>query len=105
MGKPSYDPDSREQVKGRKQAVEARHARDISDLRALLAQVEGRRFLWRLARKAGVLRPVFVSNSMEIARDAGVHDFCLEFFRDLQEARPGVIFQLDAEFAKETIDA
>lgn len=95
-----YDPSDPEQVKGRKQRVRLRRATEIEDVAALLAIAAGRRFLWRLLSNAGVYRPLFALNSLEIARNAAEHDWCQWLVVDLNKAEPGIIFTLAAEFQK-----
>lgn len=93
-----YDPSDPGAVKKRKHKERRRRSLELEDVRALLQRKEGRRFVWRLLSNAGIYRPLFTANSLEIARNAAEHDWCLWLMRDLNEAAPGIVFELAREF-------
>jgi hypothetical protein len=81
-------------------ALDERVARDreISDIRALMSTVPGRRFMWRLLDKAGIYKSSMTGNSqtffLEGQRNIGlfllaqVNDHCLdEYVQMLTENR------------------
>lgn len=60
---------------------------EVADLRWLLDQPQGRRFMWRLLSTCGVYRTSFTGNSETFLRE-GRRQVGLEFMADIHEHCP-----------------
>lgn len=68
----------------RKEELEARQAED--DLRAVMAMVQGRRFIWRWLGITGIHRTSFSTNALTMAKDEGRRNVGLQLEAELMEA-------------------
>ena len=75
--------------------------RDVGDLRRILKEPEGRRFVWRLLGKAGIFHTSFALNSNQTAFSEGRRSIGLDLLIDLNEADVGAFAQLQSEYMSE----
>lgn len=86
------DPDSQEAAH-EEQRLKQKHERDSeeSDFKWLMSSKRGRRIVWRLLERAGVLRTSFSTNAMQMALVEGnknegyrtlglIHSHCFELY-------------------------
>jgi len=75
--------------------------REINDLRRMLKEPEGRRFIWKLLGEAGIFHSSFALNSNQTAFSEGRRSLGLDLLIDLNEADVGAFAQLQREYISE----
>lgn len=85
-----------EQVKQAAQKEKTGRARDLNDLRAVLAMREGRRYTWRQLSDCGVFRSSFTGNSTTFFNE-GRRDVGLRLLADVMEAQPEAFLLMQQE--------
>lgn len=71
----------------RDNSAKARRLRELDDLKVVMQQPEGRRFMWRLLEQCGVYRTSFTGNSETFFRE-GQRNVGLWALTEMQEAAP-----------------
>lgn len=71
---PQFNAADQKQVKERERKGKIDRKQEITDLRAVLAMPEGRRFLWRFMGACGVEESSFNANAALMAKACGMRD-------------------------------
>ena len=86
------------------QAKKARERLELDDMRWLMEQPQGRRFLFRLLQRGRIFSPMYVPGA-EIYRNAAKHDFCLLYLSQVLTVNPAALQVMQAEAnTKEIVD-
>lgn len=89
------DPTDTRQVDTEREAAAAakreRQRRDIEDLKWLLEQAQGRRFVWRLLEQAGVYQSTFNSSGSVTAFNEGKRAIGLWALAQIHDHTPDVL--------------
>ena len=81
---------------------ERRHARDVNDLRKILAIPEGRRYIWRLWGLTGVFRSSYAPKDANMTSfREGQRDVGLAMLQDINDASPTALSQMRSEYLSE----
>lgn len=56
---------------------------DDADLKWLMSHKEGRRIVWGIFERSGIMRPVFNTNSMQMAFNDGMRNEGVKLFADV----------------------
>lgn len=83
--------DSDEQAAAEAQAEEARRlarAIEIDDVKWLMSDKRGRRFMWRLLAGTGLYRSSFVTNAMQVSFNEGQRQVGLGWLGEVMENTP-----------------
>jgi hypothetical protein len=83
------------------QLEKRRKDRDISDLKKVLGDVEGRRFVWRILSESGIFRGSFNANALAMAFNEGKRDIGLLVIGEINGNVPQRLFQMQGEFASD----
>lgn len=70
-----------------KREAKSERKRELEDLRWLMGQKPGRRFVWRLLGKAGIFRTSFTGNSTTFFNE-GMRNLGLTVLNDINEDHP-----------------
>ena len=86
------------------QAERSKRKRDryLSDLRFLLKNVEGRRFIWGVFTKCGTFVSPKSNNNDDTNMFIGRQQVGLDLLNDILEAKPEAFTQMQQEFVSET---
>ena len=77
-------------------------AREINDLRDILAIPQGRRYIWKLWGLTGVFRASYVPKDANLtAFKEGQRDIGLALLQDINEASPTALGQMRSEYLSE----
>ncbi len=82
-----------------KKAEEARKQREreeMDDVRWLMGDPRGRRFMFRLLQRGKVFSPIYVGGA-DIYRNAARHDFCLQYLSQVLTACPEALQVMQSE--------
>jgi hypothetical protein len=71
--------------------------REVADFRWLMANAEGRRFVWRLLAQAGMFRTSFSSNGLEFGRNEGNKNMGYMLISEIHESCPERYHQMVKE--------
>ena len=85
-----------QQVKRARRREKDRAKREQSDLRWVLSDPRGRRFLWKLLGDAGIFRTSFTGNSETFFRE-GARNLGLQVFTAIHESAPGLYLEMAQE--------
>lgn|SRR5690606_9075403 len=86
------------QAQGEREEIDARLA--AADLREIMGQEVGRRFVMRILLESGVEdAPLYVSNAMDLARDSGKRFIGGELLRGIRAHAPEEEFLMRREYA------
>ncbi|HXD72176.1 MAG TPA: hypothetical protein VN628_00495 [Vicinamibacterales bacterium] len=85
-----------EQVQHAARKEKDRARRDVDDVRAVLSSRQGRRFVWRVLKAAGLYRSITVEGSMIYAL-SGRRDFGLEVLDWVTGASRELYVQMESE--------
>jgi hypothetical protein len=77
----------KKQVRKAAQKEQSRRDKELNDLRFILNDVQGRRFLWRYLGECGVFRSSFTGSSETFFRE-GERNVGLKLINDIHEASP-----------------
>lgn len=96
-----FDPlDASAQDKSRAKETEAQRLqreREVADFKWLMANAEGRRFVWRLLGQAGVFRTSFSTSGLEMARNEGNRNHGLMLIDEIHTICPDRYHQMVKE--------
>ncbi len=70
---------------------------EANDLAALMATIEGRRFVWRFLSKCGIFRQSYVSDSNGTAFNEGQRSIGLMLYAELQLACADLYLEMQRE--------
>jgi hypothetical protein len=91
-----------ESVEQRKKEAERIHRRNIEDLRWILDNARGRRFLWRIISLTGVFRTSYVpKDTNQTHVNLGQQQIGLGVVAEITEADPAAILKMQNEFISE----
>lgn len=91
----------KEQVKDAAGKEKRGRDREIDDVAHLLADVHGRRFLWRVLEECGVYHQSFNHSGSIMSFNEGKRSVGLLLLRDIMEASPEAYVQMMKEFKGE----
>ncbi len=74
-----------------------RRGQEDADLMWLLGHKEGRRIVWGMLGRSGIMRPVFNTNSMQMAFNDGVRNEGIKLFADISRVCPESYIQMMKE--------
>jgi hypothetical protein len=77
-----------EQVKSAREKEKSQRDRELDDVRTVLANPVGRRFLWRYLSLCGVFTESFSVNEMMTAYNEGRRNIGLKLLADIHESQP-----------------
>lgn len=89
----------RRQVQEVEKKSHLQREQELNDFRFIMQTPEGRRYVWRLLREAGVFRTSFTGNSETFFRE-GMRNMGLMIMNDLNEACPERYLQMTNEARK-----
>lgn len=69
---------------------------ELNDIRFVLSERSGRRFVWRYLEEAGIFRTSFTGNSETFFREGG-RNLGLKLLADINEAQPDAYVQMVRE--------
>ena len=69
---------------------------ELDDIRAVMATVEGRRFMWRFLEAGNIFRKCFTGNSSTFYNE-GKRELTLGFYADVMEAAPELFWKAQKE--------
>jgi hypothetical protein len=79
-----------------------RKAREVNDLRDILALPQGRRYIWKLWGLTGVFRASYAPKDSNLtAFREGQRDIGLALLQDINEASPTALGQMRSEYLSE----
>jgi len=79
-----------------------RRARDLSDIRTLVATPEGRRFYWRLLEEGRIFLGAFAGDSVNYTNyQLGRQSIAQDFLKDLFDAKPSAFQEMQREHESE----
>jgi hypothetical protein len=93
---------SRKQVESAKDKERRQGMRASNDLRAILATVEGRRFMWRLLGRCKTFSSIYEA-SARIHYNAGQQDIGHNLLIEIDEADPEAFFKMRNEAQQEGV--
>lgn len=79
------------------EAQRLKREREVADFKWLMANAEGRRFVWRLLEKAGVFRSSFSQNGLQMALNEGQRNQGLMLLSEIHEHCPDRYHQMVKE--------
>jgi hypothetical protein len=95
----SFDPLEEDKKKAQEKSRRLRE-RELGDIRHVLKDPEGRRFLWKVLGDAGVFRSSFTGNS-ETFYNEGKRSLGLAILKDIMDARPEAFLMMQREYVSE----
>lgn len=105
MSERDYDPlNPRKQSDSEKKETDQQRIdreRNIEDLKYLMGQPQGRRFVWRLLERAGVFRNSFSLNGLEMAFKEGNRNLGTFLLTEIHEHCPGRYVEMMKEQKRE----
>ena len=90
------------QVRGRKRDDKLRQAQKDADLKWVMSDPRGRRFIWDLLAFTGIHQDSFSTNALTMARNEGRRAVGLHLEIDTLNACAGSFLAMQAEAQKET---
>ncbi len=94
-----YDPTDSRHVTIASEIERNRREQQITDLKKILATIEGRRFFWRYLSLAGVFHSSFTGNNTTFFNE-GKREIGLKLLADLNEAVPQAFVLMQTEEAQ-----
>lgn len=94
--------DSR-QVKDGKIKEEIRRDDELNDLRSILSNKEGRRFVWGLLTQCGVFKVSYVGNANDTIFNEGKRNIGLKLLQDVTTANPDLYLKMAKESEEGTL--
>jgi hypothetical protein len=73
-----------------------REAEESDDMKWMMADPRGRRFMFRLLQRGRVFSPIYVPGA-EVYKNAARHDFCLQYLSQVLHACPGALQVMQQE--------
>ena len=92
----SYDADDEGQVEAARRKADRNRERELADLRAVLATIEGRRLVWRYLTRCGVFKTSMTGSSQTFFLE-GQRNVGLWLLADINAADPAAYVQMLAE--------
>lgn len=93
----SRDAGSEDQVEKLKARDELKRKQQIEDLKALMGEIGGRTFAWRLLEQCGVYRSSFSSDPLLMAFDEGRRSIGLWLIAELAAVDPSLFALMQQE--------
>jgi hypothetical protein len=93
----AYDAGDRRQVERREKTAKTARAQRGEDLRWLMGDLRGRRFLWELLGRAGIFRGSMGPSAEVTAFNEGRRDLGLVVLADLMRVCPELYARMQAE--------
>jgi hypothetical protein len=93
----AYDAGDRRHVERREKTAKAAHLQRNEDVRWLMGDPRGRRFVWDLLAKAGLFRSSLAGTAEFTAFNEGRRDVGLVLLADLMRLCPGQYARMQAE--------
>lgn len=73
-----------------------RERQELEDMKFLMDDARGRRFLFRLLQRGRVFSPIYVPGA-EVYKNAARHDFCLLYLSQVLHACPAALQVMQSE--------
>lgn len=78
------------EAKAAEERRKAREREELDDMRWLMDDPRGRRFMFRLLQRGKVFSPIYVPGA-EVYKNAARHDFCLLYLSQVLHACPAAL--------------
>ena len=82
------------QIKKQKVRVESQREQELNDIRVVLSNKSGRRFVWRLMEYCKPFESVFSENSMLMSRYCGMQDVGHHIMTEIVAADENLLFKM-----------
>lgn len=90
-------------LKTKKEKEEYKLNRELSDIRFVAKNPEGRRFIWKLLEDHDVFRENGIQDQMESNRFEGRRNIGIRLLNRLTIAKPSLLGQMQEEYASERV--
>ncbi len=88
-------------LKTKEERAKAKADRNLSDIRHIAKDAEGRRFLWRLMEENGIFQSGFNADALVMSHSLGRKTAGLSVLSDVMTAKPSLFSQMQQEHASE----